>query len=737
MRLHSESNPASYTRNPIFAFSKKTVNPALKPVIGYRKVYFHEQELRKYVPGQFSEARHTFWSGSRRLSIAVKFLEMKLRILLFLCLLLPVWQLTAQVSSEGSYADSISQNLVLLKRYLAKGDDWHFTNSEVEKRLSGLISFIENEPIDTLIRYFSTIGKEEGHILVNRLPEHVPDSLQVQGYIPFGAVSRRLQAIQKEVENDFTGRPFQVPGELLDNMDKEISLIPEGEGMRLFSEGIYSLPDSLRILDALPENMVQSPEDFRRILRLEEVRRQLAERKRVQYNDSLIQAYKNKVALEYRQQLINSQVKFLSERYTDSVRIHNYQVLRQYNDQVTRSVNDSLRQAIGWVADFADMIDYTTVKLINLTDEESPLVLSNTGKYFTRVWLKNRQNDSISVLVQNVDKRSMQLVIEDGYTFSRFRQQAVKDFDFASLNRPTGGLDKVSSRFQAVTPWTIGGDGNVGFTQTHLSNWKKGGKSAMSILLVGRGYANYSLDKVKWENSAEIRNGWIKPGEEMIQKNDDKFRVTSRLGLSAFQKWYYSTEADFETQFFNGYKYPNTDRAISAFLAPGRFMAKVGLDYKPHKDFSLFISPITSKTVFVIDTVKIDQTAYGIEKLKKLHWEPGFSTDLRFKKDFVNDITYETKFRMFVNYLEPTDRFEMDWENLLTMQLTQHIALRASVHTIYDTKVLFDRLDKEGNPVLDNDGKKIREPKLQLREFVTIGFSYKINRRVVRAREVK
>ena len=662
---------------------------------------------------------------------------MKLRILLFLCLIVPVWQLTAQVSQEGSYSDSLSQNLVLLKRYLAEGNDWHFANPEMEKRLSGLISFIENEPLDTLIRYFGAIGNAEGFELVSRLPEHVPDSLQVQDYIAFSSVSRRLQNIQKEVEREFSGRPIQVPGELLANMEQEISLIPAGEGMRLFTEGIYSLPDSLKILDAIPENMVQSPEDFRRILRLEEVRRQLAERKRVQYNDSLVQMYKNKVALEYRQQLINSRVQFLSERYTDSVRIHNYQVLKNYNEIVKQSVNDSLRQAVGWIAGFANLMDYTTVKLINLTDEESPLVLSNSGKYFTRVWLKNRQNDSISVLVQNLDKRSMRLVIEDGYTFSRFRQQAVKDFDFTTLNRPTGGLDKVSSRFQAVTPWTIGGDGNVGFTQTHLSNWKKGGKSAMSILLVGRGYANYSLDKVKWENSAEIRNGWIKPGDEMIQKNDDKFRITSRLGLSAFQKWYYSTEADFETQFFNGYKYPNTEKPISAFLAPGRFMAKVGLDYKPHKDFSLFISPITSKTVFVTDTAKIDQTAYGIEKVKKSHWEPGFSTDIRFKKDFVRDVTYETKFRMFVNYLEPTDRFEMEWENLLTMQLTQHIALRANVHTIYDTKILFDKLDKEGNPVLDTDGKKIREPKLQLREFVTIGFSYKINRRVLRAREVK
>ena len=656
------------------------------------------------------------------------------RLLIVFFLLIPVFQLSAQGDEP---VDSLGSNLILLKRYLDRGSNWYFTDPTAEKQLSGLISFIENEPVDSLVKYMRMRSNDAGYRFVSRIPENTPDSLLVPGFIPFSGVTARLSVIRAQVEREFTGRPITVPGELLQNMERDVRFIPEGQGILLFTEGIYRLPDSLRILDAIPDHMVQSPEDFRRILRLEEARKQLAEQKRIQYNDSVAEAYRNRIAREYRQQLISQQAQFIQQRYIDSVRVNNFQVLRSHNEIAAAAVNDSLRSAVRWITEYARLIDNTSVNLVNLTDQSSPLILSNAGNFFTRVWLKNRQNDSLSVLVQNIDNRSMRLVIEDGYIFSRFRQQAVKDFDFTTLNRPSVNLDKVNSRFQAVTPWTIGGDGNVGFTQTYLSNWKKGGKSAMSILLVGRGYANYSVDKLKWENSAEIRNGWIKPGDEMIQKNDDKLRLTSRLGLSAFQKWYYSSEVDFETQFFNGYKYPDTEKPISAVLAPGRFLAKIGLDYKPHKDFSLFISPLTSKTVFITDTVKIDQTNYGIARGKTSHWEPGISTDVRYKKEFPGNITYETRYRMFVNYLEPLDRFEIDWENIFNMQLNEYISLRAMLHTIYDTKVLFDKLDKDGKPVLDQNGQKIRQPKLQLREFITIGFSYKINRRVLRVKEVR
>ncbi len=644
---------------------------------------------------------------------------------------------SAQNGDEPVYSDSLEYNIHLIKRYLSHGSKWHFTDQLTEKRLSGLVHFIENEPLDTILIHMNRLQEQTETPLIYRRPLDAPDSLQVPGYISFKTLSRQLTTIEEEVLKEYEGRPVTLPEELKKSTVEKVPQIPQGQGMQLFTDGIYTMPDSLKILDAIPEDMVRSPQDFRRILQLDSVRSRFVEQKRMHYNDSLMNAALEKAMADYRRQLIEERTNTLKTQKIESAKRNNYQVLKFHNDQVTKAVNDSLIQSAGWLAGFANLIDNTTVNLVNLSNTSSPLVLSNAGKFFTRVWLKNQQNDSLSVLVQNIDKRSMQLVLEDGVTFSRFRQQAVKDFDFASLNKPSTNLDKVSKRYQAYTPWTIGGDGTTQFTQTYINDyWKKGGNSALSILVVAKGFANFSSDKLKWENNIEMRNGWVKPGEAKIQKNDDKFEITSRLGVNAIQKWYYSTEATFQTQFFNGYKYPNRENAISGFLAPGRFLFKIGMDYKPSKNFSLFISPITSKTVFVTDTLEYDKSSFGIKPGRKAYWEPGLNTDLRYTKTLLSNITFETKYRMFVNYLHPFNQFDIEWENTLNMQLTDHIRASVLIHTIYDSKILFDRVDKSGQPVLDPGGNKIREPKLQFKEFVSIGFSYQINRRVVRAREI-
>ena len=118
------------------------------------------------------------------------------------------------------------------------------------------------------------------------------------------------------------------------------------------------------------------------------------------------------------------------------------------------------------------------------------------------------------------------------------------------------------------------------------------------------------------------------------------------------------------------------------------------------------------------------------------YWEPGLNTDLKYPKSFTPGISFETKYRMFVNYMHPFNQFDIEWENTLTMQLTDHIRASVMFHSIYDSKILFDKLDAEGNPRVDSNGDKIRGPQLQFKEFVSIGFSYRINRRVLRAREI-
>lgn len=630
-------------------------------------------------------------------------------------------------------SEVLETGIQLLKKYFDKDSTWYIPNPEMGKSVRGLIHFVEKEPLDSILLVIDRSLQDSSFIYVSRLPENVSDSLQIPGYYPYSALLKDLDVRGSMLQRKYFQDELSIPVELLSGLEEQAGTIPPGEGRRLIESGIYSLPDSINLPDVIPDSMMQSPDDFRKFLRLDSIKIRFIEQKRLAYNDSVMNAFRDVIIENYRHQKFEEEYSSYKKYLTDSVRINNYEVLKAYNDSTVQMVNHSISLVISDLVRYADVMDTTRITMTNLAGEESAILLQNSNPYFSRVWLKNEQNDSLRIMVKSIDKRTMQMLIDDGVTISRFKPRQTKDFDFKTLHRGVSGLTGVTQRYQAYTPWRLGGDGTVGFTQTYLENWKKGGQSALSLQIVLKGFANYSRHdgKVKWENSGEFRNGWIRPGGEgaELQKNDDKFEITSRFGVSAFKKWYYGAEFNYETQFFNGYKYPTSKNPnpISAFMSPARSFFKVGLDYKPNNNFSLFLSPITAKNVFVRDTAKINQVSFGIEKGKRSAWEPGLNTDIFYRRNITTDITWETKFKMFINYLQLKGNLDMNWENLLIMPLTDHINMRMLVHFIYDENVLF--------PVYDaNDIKIDEKPKLQLREFITIGFTYKINRQITRSR---
>ena len=519
-------------------------------------------------------------------------------------------------------------------------------------------------------------------------------------------------------------------------MYEVVKLVTPGEGMKLFADSVYIMPEYLNMPEVIPDSMLENPDNFKRLVQLDSIRAVYVEEKRLEYNDSLLSHYRDSVTTRYRQELFDTEYNKQKNQLLDSVKLNNYHVLKSYNDLEMQAVNDSIFTVIKVLAKYADYIDTTRIEIQNLYNEPFDISLSSLDNYYQHIWLKNEQNDSLRLLVKNLDKRTLQFMIDDGVTFSRFKPKATKDFDFSSLSRSSTGLTGLGKQYEVQTPWTITGDGTVGFTQTYLENWKKGGQSALSSLIVLKGAANYSRadGRVKWENSAEIRNGWLRPGGEETEthKNDDKFELTSRFGVSAFKKWYYSAELNYETQFFRGYKYPTSENPvpISAFMSPARTYFKIGLDYKPNKNFSLFLSPFTVKNVYVRDTALIDQTKYSIDENRKSFWEPGLNADITFKKEITKDITYETKYKMFINYQQPLQKYDVNWENLVVMKLNNYINIRFMLHMIYDDDVLFPIYD-------DNDVKIGEEPRLQLKEFISVGFSYTINRKVMRTKRIK
>ncbi|HAQ20849.1 MAG TPA: hypothetical protein DCR40_16695 [Prolixibacteraceae bacterium] len=568
----------------------------------------------------------------------------------------------------SSSRDSLLIGIDYLKKYIQPNNHWQSDNPEIMKFISGLIHFAENEPIDTILVKLEKIQKTENFRYINRLPEFVNDSLKVPGYHSYPVILEKMKQLDRAIWN--------------------------GVDMK-------SIP--------LPENLIAGPDG--KIPAISELNL-----------DSAITAYR-KYAVRVFSDSLQAQLR-------DSLNLQNKQLLIHYNDSIVRSVNDSINHFVQKLQRYARN-DSVLVRIQSISGKPTQVWLRNNQRSVNRLYIKNEQNDSLAIRMMNLDKYTLGIAIDDDVTFSRLAQKQRRDFVFEKI-KPEQKLTAIQRKYQILTPWDLGGNGTFGFTQTYLNNWKAGGKSAFSFLSVLKGYANYSNTKWRWENTGELRNGWIRQGGDVdqTQKNDDKLELISRLGISAFKKWYYSGEIDFITQFFNGYNYPDNKNPISSYMSPAKTLIKLGLDYKPNKNFSLFISPLTAKYVFVRDTALIDQTRFGVPAGSRGFWEPGLNADLRYKIDLTPRISYETKYKMFLNYQEPFKKVDINWENTVVAQLTDRINMTLMLYMLYDDNVTFD------TGKTDTDGKAIFKPKWQTRELMTIGFSYKISKRIYKQKKL-
>lgn len=630
-----------------------------------------------------------------------------------------------------SNADSIKLGIDYLRKHFQTNDVWQSENPELLHTVNGLIHFAEDERIDTILVKLQNFQQKNDFRYISRSPKHVSDSLQIQGYQAYPTILEKMKQLDRAIWNGVDMKTIPLPETLVADPDNKIQPIAEGDEEAIIRRTLIILPDSLKNVNALPDNQTNAPNDFNRIKERQKARSFLLEVARQQFNKKIEQMNLDSAITTYRKYAVRVFSDSLQNQLRDSLKLQNQQILAHYNDSIVRSVNDSIHVFVNTLKRFAQN-DSVPVYMQSLSGRPAQLWLRNKQRSINRMYIKNLQNDSIGIQLMNIDKQTIGIAIEDNITFNRIAQTQQRNFVFPKLT-PDQKLSKIQKQYNVIAPWDIGGNGTLGFTQMFLSNWKAGGRSSFSFLSVLKGYANYSNDsKLKWENSGELRNGWIRQGADInqTQKNDDKMELISRLGVNAFKKWYYSAEIDFKTQFFNGYNYPNDSVPISTFLSPATTFFKLGLDYKPNKNFSLFLSPLTAKNVFVRDTARIDQTRYGVSANSRSFWEPGLNADIRYKIDITPRISYETKYKMFLNYQQPFKQVDINWENTIVAQLTSRISMTFMLYMLYDDNVTFP------TGKIGIDGKEIYKPKWQTKELTTVGFSYKINKRVYQRRKI-
>lgn len=260
--------------------------------------------------------------------------------------------------------------------------------------------------------------------------------------------------------------------------------------------------------------------------------------------------------------------------------------------------------------------------------------------------------------------------------------------------------------------WSYAGDYSLQFLQNYVSdNWYKGGESNYSMIGAATLQANYNdKEKIKWDNKLEMKLGMQSSQGDTLhnyKSSEDLIRLTSKLGVQATKKWYYTLQAIASTQFTHGYK-ANDQTVYSDFMSPLNVNLSLGMDYKvewldKRLTGTVNISPIAGNFKYV-DRLSLAKK-YGIDEGKHSLWDLGstFTTDLSWA---ISDlIKWKTRLYAYTTY----HRVEVEWENTVTFQLSKYISTQVFVYPRFD------------------DSAKKRNSKygyFQLKEYWSLGFNY-------------
>ena len=612
--------------------------------------------------------------------------------------------------------DTLSWSVTYMKKVFNGSGEWFMTNESFHKSIRGVIDYAEDEPIDTVVVNMKRLlGNDSIPAIFSRKAENIPNKRIVPGYLFAEEIDRLTDIRRKFVADSLRKTLIKIPDSYVAEGLAKAPLISSGDTQQMIVSMDRNLPAKFISKFYKGWGNIKLPDNATGA-EIDTLRTRLFIWTRQSYNDSILFYRRDSLMQSYRDNFINQLSYDSATRKRNYLTARNREFLNNYNETEITKVNDSIRMALRFLTEHA-AADSSLVTIANVKGTQSRIWTANHSMAPTRIFLKNEQNDSLSVILYNNGKGGLRIVIDDGVKFLRFTESQKKEITF-NYKKPDGSLHKVNLRTIEPLPWKLLGTGTIGFTQTALSNWAKGGESSLSMLVIGKYIANYSKKHINWENSVEFRLGTFTSKSRGIEKNDDKLEVQTRLGYSAIKKWYYSVESNFRTQMALGYAYPDKVHPISAFMAPAYLTFSLGMDFKPNKNFSLFLSPFTSKTTIVQDTALIKAANYGVEPGKTRLWEPGMFVKMNLHYKIKDDMFYDTRAEIFNNYNFPFQKFNVDWEQTLVLQLTRHINTRINTQVIYDYNVKF--------PVTDENGLVVEQKaKWQFKELFTLGFNYR------------
>lgn len=255
--------------------------------------------------------------------------------------------------------------------------------------------------------------------------------------------------------------------------------------------------------------------------------------------------------------------------------------------------------------------------------------------------------------------------------------------------------------------WKKAGTFIINVNQGSLRNWAGGGEqNTLGVTTLLNYNLNHKKGKISWNNYLDIAVGFQNASSfGRFRKIDDRIDITSKYGYQFSQKWYAALLFNFNSQAL-GYNYTDTvNTKISNLLSPGKILLSGGIDFRPDKTFSLFVSPITTRFILKTDKDFYITDKFGVPPHHKTYTELGSFATAKYSKKFSPWAFYTGRLDLFSNYKRNPENVDLFFTNLLTMKFNKWLATNVSVDMVYDDDVI---------------------QKTQLKEILGIGLTLKL-----------
>ena len=261
--------------------------------------------------------------------------------------------------------------------------------------------------------------------------------------------------------------------------------------------------------------------------------------------------------------------------------------------------------------------------------------------------------------------------------------------------------------------WVLKGVTGLNMSQTAMANWSAGGENSIA----GNAYLNASLTHKKgnwlWVTNMVLDYGLSKTKSQGMRKSSDKIGLSTQLGYSTDNVWFYTLMGDLNTQFAKGYDYPDKEHQISNFFAPAYSNIALGMEWRPKSNYSLLLSPVSTKMTFVTDDYLSDLGAFGVDPGGHCKIEGGAFVKARAELPVMENVNLITTADFFTPYSKDFGNIDVNWDVLISMKINKVLSATINTTLKYDNDV----------KTFDDNGVK-KGAKVQFKEVLGIGLAY-------------